>query len=80
MLGWSASALMLLAFACPRGRHLRGFAIAANLAFIAYGWLGQMHPILVLHLLLLPVNVVRFAKESRRREQSCPRAESAPVT
>ena len=36
---------------------LRCMAIASNLAFIAYGVLADLGPVLVLHLLLLPVNV-----------------------
>jgi CRP/FNR family cyclic AMP-dependent transcriptional regulator len=40
---------------------LRCVAIASNLAFIAYGALADLGPVLVLHLLLLPVNVGRLA-------------------
>ena len=60
-IGYLASALVLAAF-CMRGMvALRCMAIASNLAFIAYGALADLGPVLVLHLLLLPVNVLRLA-------------------
>ena len=51
---------------------LRCMAIASNLAFIAYGVLADLGPVLVLHLLLLPVNVLRLA--GRRESTSTPSA------
>ena len=59
-IGWGASALMLMTFTCECAWCLRTFAVAANLAFIAYGWMGGIAPVLALHLLLLPINVVRL--------------------
>jgi hypothetical protein len=59
-IGWGASALMLMTFTCECARSLRTFAVAANLAFIAYGWTSGLAPVLVLHLVLLPINVVRL--------------------
>lgn len=35
-------------------------AIAGYLAFIAYGGLADLGPVLLLHLLLLPVNALRL--------------------
>jgi hypothetical protein len=59
-LGYLASALVLATF-CMRDMHrLRWMAIASNLAFIAYALLADLAPVLVLHLLLLPVNVQRL--------------------
>jgi hypothetical protein len=37
-------------------------AIASNLAFIAYGYLDGLAPVLLLHMLLLPINVCRLAQ------------------
>ena len=65
-LGWCACGLMLMAFCCKRADWLRSLAIAANLAFIAYGWLGDIAPVMTLHLILLPINLVRLAQELRR--------------
>jgi len=41
---------------------LRYVAIASNLAFIAYGYFGHLMPVLLLHLLLLPVNIRRLTE------------------
>ena len=59
--GYLASALVLVTFCMRDMVSLRCVAIASNLAFIAYGALADLGPVLVLHLLLLPVNVGRLA-------------------
>jgi len=59
--GYLASALVLVTFCMRDMVSLRCVAIASNLAFIAYGVLADLGPVLVLHLLLLPVNVGRLA-------------------
>lgn len=58
--GWGAATLTLLTFFCRDMRRLRVLAIAANAAFIAYGALAQLVPVLVLHLALVPVNLWRL--------------------
>ena len=60
-IGYFASALVLVTFCMRDMVSLRCVAIASNLAFIAYGALADLGPVLVLHLLLLPVNVGRLA-------------------
>jgi hypothetical protein len=60
-IGYLASALVLATFCMRDMVALRCMAIASNLAFIAYGALADLGPVLVLHLLLLPVNVLRLA-------------------
>ena len=60
LIGYLASALVLAAFCMRDMVALRWMAIASNLAFIAYGALADLGPVLVLHLLLLPVNVQRL--------------------
>jgi hypothetical protein len=59
-LGYLASALVLATFCMRDMKALRCMAIASNLAFIAYALLADLAPVLVLHLLLLPVNVQRL--------------------
>jgi len=61
VVGYLASALVLVTFCMRDMVPLRCLAIASNLAFIAYGALADLGPVLVLHLLLLPVNVGRLA-------------------
>jgi hypothetical protein len=60
LIGYLASALVLASFCMRNMVVLRGMAIASNLAFIAYGALADLGPVLLLHLLLLPVNALRL--------------------
>lgn len=64
-LGWLAAGLMLTTFWCADARSLRRCAVAANLAFIAYGLASDLLPVLTLHLLLLPVNLLRLSRLPR---------------
>jgi hypothetical protein len=61
-IGFAAAGLVLATFCMRSMRALRWVAIASNLAFIAYGYLGSLAPVLLLHLLLLPVNAYRLAQ------------------
>jgi hypothetical protein len=60
LIGYFASTMVLLAFITKEMRLLRLLAIAGNVAFIAYGTIVWLPPVLCLHLLLLPVNAVRL--------------------
>ena len=60
--GFAAAGLVLATFCMRSMSALRCVAIASNLAFIGYGYLGGLAPILLLHALLLPVNVYRLAQ------------------
>jgi hypothetical protein len=53
---------VLATFSMRSMRALRLVAIASNIAFITYGAMGNLYPILVLHSLLLPLNVFRLAQ------------------
>ena len=74
-IGYLASALVLATFCMRDMVALRCMAIASNLAFVTYGALAGLGPVLVLHLLLLPVNVGRLvdwraSTPARRREST----------
>jgi hypothetical protein len=57
---------------------LRAIAIASNAAFIAYGLLAGVMPVLILHLLLLPLNLFRIVQSWRARSRRVlPRCSSA---
>ena len=45
---------------------LRSVAIASNLLFILYGMYGDIHPVLILHLTLLPINLVKLYRIKHR--------------
>lgn len=55
-IGYLAAGLVFVTFCMRSMVPLRLVAIASNIAFIAYGHLGQLTPVLVLHGLLLLVN------------------------
>src|SRR5438552_1789855 len=65
LIGFFASALVLATFAMKDMRRLRTTANFSNLAFIAYGALNGLLPVLALHLLLLPLNIRRLVEEAR---------------
>jgi len=66
-MGWLAAALVFASFFMKTIVPLRGFSIASNVAFIVYGVIGVSQgllsvvgPILLLHSLLLPLNLLRL--------------------
>ena len=61
-IGAAAAASTLLAFAQKNMLPMRLSAISANLLFIGYGGLGSFYPVLVLHLILLPLNIGRLVQ------------------
>jgi CRP/FNR family transcriptional regulator, cyclic AMP receptor protein len=58
--GWLAAGLTLTTFSMQSMLRLRASAIAANVCFITYGLLSGLYPVIVLHALLLPCNVLRL--------------------
>jgi hypothetical protein len=60
--GFGAAGLVLATFCMRSMNALRWIAIASNVAFIAYGYLGQLAPVLLLHVLLLPINIYRLTQ------------------
>ena len=62
IIGYIASGLVLTTFWASDLRRLRILAILSNIAFISYGALVWLPPVLSLHLLLLPLNAVRLVR------------------
>ncbi len=60
--GYIASTLVLLTFMTKDMRLLRSVAIFSNIAFITYGALNWLPPVFCLHLLLLPLNILRLTE------------------
>ena len=60
LVGYLASGLVFATFYMKTMMPLRSVAIASNVAFIGYSYLGGMTPILVLHMALLPLNLWRL--------------------
>ena len=57
--GYLASALVLVTFCMKTMIPLRGAAICSNVAFIVYGFYDHLYPVLILHIILLPLNIWR---------------------
>jgi hypothetical protein len=60
MLGWIAAALMVATFSCRNPLWMRPLAVSTNLAFIGYACVAGLAPVLALHALLLPINLLRW--------------------
>lgn len=59
-LGYLAAGLVLATFCARSMVLLRMLAIASNGAFIAYGLSARLWPIVLLHAVMLPLNLVRL--------------------
>jgi hypothetical protein len=64
-LGWIAAALMVATFSCRDPLWMRPLAVCTNLAFIAYACIAGLAPVLALHALLLPINLMRWWQSAR---------------
>jgi hypothetical protein len=63
--GLVAAAMTLMTFAQRTMLPMRVTALLANVFFILYGWLGPFYPVLILHIILLPVNTIRLREVAR---------------
>jgi hypothetical protein len=66
-LGYVAAGLVFATFCAQRMASLRALAIASNVAFIGYGFLDSLWPILLLHSTMLPINIQRYRQSMRGR-------------
>ena len=55
-IGFIASGLVLATFGMKDMVNLRIVAICSNIAFIMYGFVLDLPPVLILHVMLLPLN------------------------
>jgi CRP/FNR family cyclic AMP-dependent transcriptional regulator len=60
LVGYAAAICTLAAFSMKRMVPLRVAGIAANCFFIVYGAWGLVYPALILHVILLPLNLLRL--------------------
>jgi CRP/FNR family cyclic AMP-dependent transcriptional regulator len=60
ILGYVASASVLATFCMTTMIRLRMVALGSNLLFAAFGAIAQIYPVMVLHLILLPINSIRL--------------------
>lgn len=69
MLGYLGALLTLATFSMKTMLHLRVVGIASNAAFIAYGLSSDVYPVLLLHVVLLPLNTWRLRQLLRLTRQ-----------
>jgi CRP/FNR family cyclic AMP-dependent transcriptional regulator len=65
LVGYVASLLVLSTFYMKALVPLRCVAIVSNVAFLTYGYLAGLYPVFFLHVVLLPLNVLRARRASK---------------
>jgi len=60
ILGYAASAAVLVTFCMSTMIPLRIVALGSNILFCAYGYFDHLYPVLALHAILFPVNMLRL--------------------
>jgi hypothetical protein len=65
LLGYAASAAVLVTFCMSTMIPLRVVALVSNVLFCAYGYFDHLYPVLILHLILFPVNLLRLYQFQR---------------
>jgi hypothetical protein len=63
-IGLLAASAVLVTFCMTSIRSLRLVAVVSNVLFILYGGLGHVYPVLLLHMVLLPINCVQIVRMS----------------
>jgi uncharacterized protein YjiS (DUF1127 family) len=72
LLGYVASASVLVTFCMSSMVPLRAVAICSNVLFAAFGALAHIYPVLALHAILLPVNIVRLMQVVISDQEAAP--------
>src|ERR1700750_418665 len=67
--GYAASLLVFSTFYMKTMIPLRCVAIGSNVAFLTYGYFASLYPVFLLHLVLLPLNVLRLRQMYRLKER-----------
>lgn len=67
--GYVAAVLVFLTFYMKTMVPLRVVGICSNCIFIIYGYIGTLYPVLILHLILLPLNGLRLREMLRLTRQ-----------
>ncbi len=69
LIGFSASFAVLATFCMGTMVSLRAVAILSNALFIAYGIGQHLYPVLLLHAVLLPINLLKIVQLRREFQQ-----------
>jgi CRP/FNR family transcriptional regulator, cyclic AMP receptor protein len=65
ILGYAASATVLATFCMSTMIPLRILALVSNVLFCSYGYFDHLYPVLALHVILFPVNLLRLVQFQR---------------
>jgi hypothetical protein len=72
VLGYAASCAVLGSFLMRTMVPLRLVAILSNVLFLAYGYIENIHPVVFLHMTLLPVNIWRLVNAENVAQAQVP--------
>ena len=64
-LGFCASVAVLASFCMTTIVALRVFALASNVLFCVYGLLAHIYPVFLLHVILMPVNLLKLWRHAQ---------------
>jgi CRP/FNR family cyclic AMP-dependent transcriptional regulator len=65
VLGYAASGTVLATFCMSTMIPLRILALVSNVLFCSYGYFDHLYPVLILHIILFPINLVRLVQFQR---------------
>ena len=69
LLGFAAAVAVLAGFCMNSIRPLRRLALASNVLFILYGLLAHIYPVFVLHMILMPINLIKLHQANVPRDE-----------
>ncbi|MEM9757196.1 MAG: hypothetical protein AAF914_14435 [Pseudomonadota bacterium] len=78
IVGVLAAGLVLATFCTSNFTALRALALASNVAFISYGVVLELWPVVGLHAALLPVNIWHLVKLTHAKRQDAQTAPALP--
>ena len=79
-LGFCASFAVLASFCMTTIVSLRLLALTSNVLFSTYGLIAHIYPVVFLHLMLLPINLVKLCRlrwQKRTSGVASPQAQSS---
>jgi hypothetical protein len=68
LIGFAAAIAVLAGFCMNSIRHLRMVALASNVLFVVYGLFAHIYPVVILHVILVPINL---RKLHRIKSEAC---------
>jgi hypothetical protein len=62
LLGFAAALSVLASFSMSTILAFRTLALLSNVLFILYGLCAHIHPVLILHIILFPINLIKLSR------------------